>query len=84
MIQQVYDPWGELLADAGGYDGPGTSTSVVIGPTDGDAALDAEEDSPVRAPSIIVADVDLDRLASVRERMPIQRHREDSSFSFST
>lgn len=67
----VYDPWGEMVADAGGYDGVGSAgTNITI-----------DDESPVRVPSIIMADIDLDKLASIRERMPIQQHRDDSSFT---
>ena len=68
----AYDPWGELVTDAGGYDGVGTSGSIV----------ENDDRSPVRVPSIVLSDIDLDKLASLRERMPIQQHRDDSSFSF--
>jgi predicted amidohydrolase len=57
------DPWGTVMADAGGCDGPGTT--------------EARE-----TPSIITCDIDLTELASIRERMPIQQHRDAASFSF--
>ena len=66
----AYDPWGELVADAGGYDGAGLTGKEP-----------ETEESPVRVPSIVVANIDLERVAEVRERMPIQTHRENSSFS---
>eukprot|EP00578_Thalassiosira_sp_NH16_P017226 CAMPEP_0181106496 /NCGR_PEP_ID=MMETSP1071-20121207/16562_1 /TAXON_ID=35127 /ORGANISM="Thalassiosira sp., Strain NH16" /LENGTH=376 /DNA_ID=CAMNT_0023189905 /DNA_START=143 /DNA_END=1273 /DNA_ORIENTATION=+ len=69
----VYDPWGELVADAGGYDGTGFS-GTVLEPPQGEL-------SPVGVPSIIISEIDLDKLKSVRERMPIQQHRNNSSFS---
>jgi predicted amidohydrolase len=60
----VIDPWGKIVADAGGYDGPGTvSTEIAIA-----------------APSIITCDVDLEVMATIRERMPVQKHRESASF----
>ena len=37
--------------------------------------------SPVCVPNIMTVDIDLDRLESVRERMPIQQHRGSSTFS---
>ena len=49
----VVDPWGEVLADAGG--------------------ADSADCSP--PPSIITADIDLTKISSVRERMPVQMHR---------
>ena len=73
----VYDPWGELVADAGGYDGSGT---VDRSETQNHSTTDIV-DSPVCVPSIIVSEIDLDQLTSVRERMPIQQHRENSAFS---
>ena len=48
----VVDPWGVIVADAGGVD---------------------KECKP--APTIVTCDVDLDMVASVRERMPVQEHR---------
>ena len=60
------------MADAGGYDGAGLS-GVIESQTDA---------SSVRVPSIIMSEIDLDKLASVRERMPIQQHRDNSSFSY--
>jgi len=68
----VYDPWGGLVADAGGYDGVGSAGTIM--------ESSQIDESPVRVPSIIISDIDLDQLASVRERMPIQQHRDDSSF----
>jgi predicted amidohydrolase len=64
-----YDPWGNLLVDAGGYDSEN-------GGDDGDKL------SPVEVPSISICDIDLDLVASVRERMPIQEHRSNSKFTF--
>jgi len=66
----AYDPWGELLADAGGYDSPGVEACEEEG----------EEDSPIKAPSVIVVDIVPGRVAEVRERMPIQDHRERATF----
>lgn len=67
----AYDPWGEILCDAGGSDGVGTTDLIA---NDNGAGL------PV--PSIVLCDVDLDKVAEVRERMPIQQHRSSSTFSF--
>ena len=58
------DPWGVIIADAGGCDGPGM--------------LPEQEDPP----SIVVCDIDLTEMASIRERMPIQQHRDAASLSF--
>ena len=77
----AYDPWGELVADAGGYDGPGIVDTIINLPS----SLSQSDDtvvSPVRVPSIITSDINLDHLKSVRERMPIQQHRDNSNFSY--
>ena len=76
----AYDPWGKLLADAGGYDGKGTSEDATTTISSSSRIL-GESSSPVRVPSVSIVDIDLDKLASVRERMPIQQHRDNSSFS---
>mmetsp|Transcript_10024 Transcript_10024/g.14871 ORF Transcript_10024/g.14871 Transcript_10024/m.14871 type:complete len:379 (+) Transcript_10024:30-1166(+) len=65
----AYDPWGELLADAGGYENDSQDGG-------------GDELSPVNVPSIVTCDIDLDLVQSVRERMPIQQHRESSNFTF--
>ena len=59
----VVDPWGEVIADAGGVDGPGTSRNKVL-----------------TTPSIITCEIDRDKIASVRERMPVQLHRRNAEF----
>lgn len=48
----VVDPWGVVVADAGGVDKEGAPT-----------------------PSIVTCEIDLDMVANVRERMPVQEHR---------
>lgn len=62
------DPWGKILADAGGYplDGPDSSS------------LPEPED----APTIITCEIDLEQVEAVRQRMPIEMHRSSASFSF--
>lgn len=65
------DPWGEIVADAGGYDGPGTTG---LSPT--------EDDGLVPVPSIVICDIDGERISTVRERIPMQAHRDKSEFSF--
>ncbi|KAL3769710.1 hypothetical protein ACHAWU_005758 [Discostella pseudostelligera] len=67
----VYDPWGESLADAGGNDGAG-SHGTVAGKTC---------NSPVYAPSLIIADIDLNKVEKVRQSMPMQIHRNEFRFS---
>jgi deaminated glutathione amidase len=60
----VIDPWGVILADAGGVDGPGTTLQPVT-PT---------------PPSIVTCTIDHNHLESIRQRMPIQLHRENAEF----
>lgn len=60
------DPWGCVLADAGGFDGPGTTLSST--------------NEPQTPPMIVTCDIDLHQLSSIRERMPIQKHREQANF----
>ena len=69
----VYDPWGELLADAGGYDSVGTA---------GVSTMPENDESPVIVPSIVMCDIDLDKIDSVRESMPIHEHRANSKYSY--
>jgi predicted amidohydrolase len=66
----IYDPWGELLADAGGFDGVG-SDGVMPEHT---------SNSPVDVPSIIFCEIDLNKLTDVRESMPIHEHRGNSTY----
>eukprot|EP00980_Cylindrotheca_fusiformis_P004710 scaffold993_cov110-Cylindrotheca_fusiformis.AAC.20 len=54
------DPWGKILADAGG-------------------ALDDAKAG--EEPSIISCEIDLELIDSIRQRMPIGMHRDNSSFS---
>ena len=61
------DPWGEILEDAGGCDGRGTSKTV---------------DQELTTPSVVICDIDNDRLRSIRERMPIRMHRDECKFSW--
>jgi predicted amidohydrolase len=57
----VIDPWGEVLADAGG--------------------MDSDDDGTISVPSIITCDIDLDKVTAMRERMPVQQHRDSAKFS---
>eukprot|EP00527_Entomoneis_sp_CCMP2396_P008399 CAMPEP_0198147612 /NCGR_PEP_ID=MMETSP1443-20131203/36900_1 /TAXON_ID=186043 /ORGANISM="Entomoneis sp., Strain CCMP2396" /LENGTH=341 /DNA_ID=CAMNT_0043812021 /DNA_START=204 /DNA_END=1229 /DNA_ORIENTATION=+ len=56
----VVDPWGQVLADAGGVDSP--------------------QDGNLPTPSIITAEIDLDNMASIRQRLPIQQHRQAAEY----
>lgn len=49
----VVDPWGKVLADAGGVD---------------------SDDAPVET-SLVTAEIDLAQVQSIRQRMPVQKHR---------
>jgi len=57
------DPWGAVVADAGGYADKDTST-----------------DPSLTTPSIVLCDIDLHKLESIRQRMPIRQHRDDAKF----
>jgi deaminated glutathione amidase len=41
--------------------------------------MDSDVQPPAK-PSILVSEIDLDAIASVRERMPIQQHRDTARF----
>jgi predicted amidohydrolase len=61
----VVDPWGTVVADAGGCDGP-------------EMIADSNNPAETSTPKIITCDIDLDKADSVRERMPIQMHRDNA------
>lgn len=61
------DPWGEVVMDAGGYDGKGQSSSLDFEP---------------KTPCVIICDIHDEKLQSTRERMPIHRHRQNCPFSW--
>mmetsp|Transcript_5797 Transcript_5797/g.8414 ORF Transcript_5797/g.8414 Transcript_5797/m.8414 type:complete len:375 (-) Transcript_5797:548-1672(-) len=63
------DPWGEVLTDAGGFDGPGTRDSF-------------GESGGILSPAIILCNIETDKINTVRERIPIKEHRRKSNFSF--
>jgi deaminated glutathione amidase len=54
----IIDPWGKILADAGGFDSP--------------------DKCNIRTPTIIVCDIDINLVNSVRQHMPVQKHRDAS------
>mmetsp|Transcript_62772 Transcript_62772/g.185382 ORF Transcript_62772/g.185382 Transcript_62772/m.185382 type:complete len:381 (-) Transcript_62772:78-1220(-) len=64
------DPWGGVVSDAGGCDGEGTAGVISERPT-----------APC-APSIIICDVEHDKIRTTRERIPVQSHRDTSVFDF--
>jgi len=59
------DPWGVVIADAGGIDEPQTMPS----------------NNPSSPPAIIICDIDLHQLSLIRERLPIQLHRDQAKFT---
>jgi len=61
------DPWGKILADAGGY------------PTTEEEANPHDRKTP-EPPSIITAEIDLSLIDSIRQRMPIDLHRSNAKF----
>lgn len=56
----VVDPWGVVIADAGGMDSP--------------------KEDVKDPPSLIYADIDLERLDVIRQRMPVQDHRTNAIY----
>jgi predicted amidohydrolase len=97
----IIDPWGQILADAGGYDDdlhnnmgttkkkednnnkdiiisgirPNESTTTATVPNDDD-----EDTKKKTTPSVIMCEINLDSLESIRQRMPIQTHRQNAAF----
>ena len=60
------DPWGRVLADAGGYNNHDN---------------DDDDGSCSTPPSIVVCDIDLDALQQIRQRMPISQHRKAATIT---
>lgn len=58
------DPWGVIIGDAGGSDGPGT--------------VETNPGQEIIVPTIFTCDIDLEKTASVRQRIPVQMHRENA------
>ena len=67
------DPWGTIVADAGGY-----------GRAHDDGRTENVEPDQLQnlAPKIATCEIDHDLIESVRNRMPIQLHRDNAKFSF--
>lgn len=59
------DPWGAILADAGGGAKRGSSETTPAPPP----------------PSIVTCEIDLEIISNIRQRMPIAMHRDDAKFS---
>ncbi len=73
------DPWGTIIADAGGYDGPGTTCpTTTCNPDDDDIPSTCNS---IDTPSLIFCDIDHDQIQSTRDRIPIKKHRENCPFS---
>ncbi len=65
------DPWGDIVNDAGGYDG--------IGSTSDSNYMDV---MTVHTPGVIICDIDHEKIRSAREKIPLQEHRNLSTFSW--
>jgi predicted amidohydrolase len=74
----VIDPWGQIVADAGGYDGPGTMKTRTT--THHNDMIEISSDM-ISTPSVLMCEIDLHHLHTIRQRMPIQMHRDHASFS---
>ena len=63
------DPWGKVVADAGGY------------PLDDDSGGRAVDEAVApEPPSIVTCEIDLEQIESTRQRMPIDQHRSNATF----
>jgi deaminated glutathione amidase len=62
----VVDPWGTIVVDAGGVD----SKSAEDEGTDGERFSNR----------VVVCDIDMEPLTSIRQRMPVQQHRDNAKF----
>ena len=71
MQPQVVDPWGKVIADAGGYSSTDEGTN-----NDHHLKSSAVADPP----SIVTAEIDLSLMDSIRQRMPIDIHRSNATF----
>jgi len=68
------DPWGTIVADAGGYPRLGQQQPV-DGSEDGDGSSSS---SSIEIPSIVTCEVDLGLVESTRQRMPLHLHRKNA------
>jgi predicted amidohydrolase len=70
------DPWGTVIADAGGYP---RLQAVAVGGTasavDGNTNVNDGDESSIEVPSIVTCKVDLGSVETTRQRMPLQLHR---------
>ena len=67
------DPWGNIVADAGGYPRLGQEQEQKQETHNND-----DEYSNLRIPSIVTCEVDLGYVESTRKRMPLQLHRKNA------
>ena len=84
------DPWGTIVADAGGYgsrrgninDNNNEIVSSEEETTTRTMASDPMVENLLLSPRIVTCEIDHDLIEAVRERMPIQLHRDNADFSF--
>jgi predicted amidohydrolase len=84
----VIDPWGSVVVDAGGSDGPGSittptsssSSSLPTTATAVDGTTTTTKTMTVTTPSIVTCPIDRNYVQSVRRKMPIQEHRSNAVF----
>jgi deaminated glutathione amidase len=69
----VVDPWGTVVVDAGGVDSKGMDDSMKIG-------YDGSEEEECFSNRVVMCDIDMEPLASIRQRMPVQQHRSIAMF----
>lgn len=63
------DPWGKVLADAGGIDIDNNTCTA-------SSTFNDEHDIfKIKAPRIITCDIDIQKIESIRQRMPVDVHR---------
>ena len=68
----IIDPWGVVLADAGGFDALSKGDQT-------DATRESEASCEL-SPTIIIAELDMARMKEVRQKMPVQQHRRRDLF----
>jgi deaminated glutathione amidase len=72
----VIDPWGTIVADAGGEDDDDDAD-------DGGANDDANAADDL-APTVMCCDVDASAVESIRQRMPVQSHRSSAQWKIAS
>jgi deaminated glutathione amidase len=66
----VVDPWGTVVVDAGGVDDNQSSVADDV----------ADDEQRCFSNRVVVCDIDLEPLTSIRQRMPVQQHRNSAKF----